>query len=59
MFLQTVDSESKTEGLDEEMEVEMTEDEEMIKASLENNDSLPPEVLDNIVPQWWLKEPFK
>ena len=44
---------------EEEEPVELTEEEEAIKASLENSDTLAPEFLDHIVPQWWNKEPFK
>ena len=44
---------------EEEEPVELTEEEEAIKASLENSDTLAPEILDHIVPQWWNKEPFK
>ena len=44
---------------EEEEVVELTEEEEAIKATLESTDSLSPEILDNIVPQWWNKEPFK
>ncbi|NXN17390.1 KAD9 kinase, partial [Indicator maculatus] len=40
-------------------EVELTDEEEAIKANLVNNEALPAEVLDNIVPDWWRKEPFR
>ena len=43
----------------EDEEPELTEDEEAIKANLESADPLPPELLDNIMAQWWNKEPFK
>lgn len=43
----------------EEEEPELTEDEEAIKANLESSEALPPELLDNILNQWWTKEPFK
>ncbi|NWR71006.1 KAD9 kinase, partial [Centropus unirufus] len=39
--------------------VELTNEEEAIKANLIENQTLPPEVLDNIVPDWWRKEPFR
>lgn len=39
-------------------EVELTDEEEAIKANLMDSEALPPEVLDNIVPDWWKKEPF-
>ena len=40
-------------------EVELTEEEEAIKANLMDAQPLPPEILDNIVPVWWKKEPFR
>lgn len=40
-------------------EVELTDEEEAIKANLMDNEALPPEVLDNIVLDWWRKEPFR
>lgn len=40
-------------------EVELTEEEEAIKANLMDAQPLPPEILDNIVPFWWKKEPFR
>lgn len=40
-------------------EVELTDEEEAIKANLMDAQPLPPEVLDNIVPDWWRKEPFR
>ncbi|NWX87701.1 KAD9 kinase, partial [Nothoprocta ornata] len=40
-------------------EIELTDEEEAIKANLVENEPLPPEVLDNIVPDWWRKEPFR
>ncbi|KGL84237.1 Adenylate kinase 9, partial [Tinamus guttatus] len=42
-----------------EQEIELTEEEEAIKANLVENEALPPEVLDNIVLDWWTKEPFR
>ena len=44
---------------EEEEEVEYSEEEEAIKQYLENDEPLPPEVLDNIVAQWFTKDPFK
>ncbi|CAH1800209.1 unnamed protein product, partial [Owenia fusiformis] len=44
---------------EEEEEVELTEDEEAIKSNLADEEPLGEEVLNNIVPQWWNKEPFK
>ncbi|KAK7500075.1 hypothetical protein BaRGS_00008622, partial [Batillaria attramentaria] len=55
----TRDKRGGTSTREEEPEVEYTEEEEAIKTSLENNDSLAPEFLENIVAQWWQKEPFK
>ncbi|XP_062488517.1 adenylate kinase 9 [Pezoporus occidentalis] len=40
-------------------EVTLTPEEEAIKANLMDKDPLPPEVLDNIVLDWWKKEPFR
>lgn len=40
-------------------EVELTDEEEAIKANLMDSEALPPEVLDNIVLDWWNKEPFR
>ncbi|XP_075780087.1 adenylate kinase 9 isoform X4 [Pelodiscus sinensis] len=40
-------------------EVELTEEEEIIKANIIDNEALTPEVLDNIVPEWWTKEPIR
>ena len=44
---------------EEEEAIELTEEEEAIKTSLENSDTLSNEILDTIIPQWWNKEPFK
>nr|XP_056712755.1 adenylate kinase 9 [Euleptes europaea] len=43
----------------EQKELQLTDEEEAIKANLVENEPLPPEVLDNIVPEWWTKEPFR
>ncbi|XP_054555070.1 adenylate kinase 9-like isoform X3 [Talpa occidentalis] len=40
-------------------EVQLTEEEEAIKASLMENESLPPEILETILSEWWLKEPIR
>ncbi|XP_071404992.1 adenylate kinase 9 isoform X4 [Pithys albifrons albifrons] len=37
----------------------LTDEEEAIKANLMDSKELPPEVLDNIVLDWWKKEPFR
>ncbi|NWV56154.1 KAD9 kinase, partial [Daphoenositta chrysoptera] len=55
-FSQTM---TKTETEKSKQEVELTEEEEAIKANLVDNMELPPEVLDKIVPDWWKKEPFR
>nr|XP_009932576.1 PREDICTED: adenylate kinase 9 [Opisthocomus hoazin] len=55
-FSQTM---TKTETEKRKQEVALTDEEEAIKANLMDNESLPPEVLDNIVLDWWRKEPFR
>ncbi|KAK2534820.1 Zbtb24 [Columba guinea] len=55
-FSQTI---TETETEKSKKELELTEEEEAIKANLVDNQELPPEVLDNIVPDWWRKEPFR
>ncbi|XP_042667754.1 adenylate kinase 9 [Centrocercus urophasianus] len=50
---------TKTEDDESKQEVELTDEEEAIKANLMDAQPLPPEVLDNIVPDWWRKEPFR
>ncbi|XP_074779446.1 adenylate kinase 9 [Athene noctua] len=55
-FSQTM---TKTETEKSKQEVELTDEEEAIKANLMDNKALSPEVLDNIVPDWWRKEPFR
>ncbi|NWR57989.1 KAD9 kinase, partial [Bucorvus abyssinicus] len=50
---------TKTETEKSKQEVELTDEEEAIKANLMDNQALPPEVLDNIVLDWWKKEPFR
>ncbi|KAM8809905.1 adenylate kinase 9 [Eudromia elegans] len=42
-----------------EQEIQLTDEEEAIKANLVENEALPPEVLDKIVLDWWRKEPFR
>nr|XP_048700778.1 adenylate kinase 9 isoform X2 [Caretta caretta] len=45
---------------DKEMkEVVLTDEEEIIKANIVENEALTPEVLDKIVPEWWTKEPIR
>ncbi|NXP12749.1 KAD9 kinase, partial [Thinocorus orbignyianus] len=55
-FSQTM---TKIETEKSAQEVKLTDEEEAIKANLMDNEALPPEVLDNIVPDWWRKEPFR
>ncbi|XP_053155672.1 adenylate kinase 9 isoform X5 [Hemicordylus capensis] len=43
----------------QDKEMQLTDEEEAIKANLIENEPLPAEVLDNIVPEWWTKEPFR
>ncbi|XP_068016605.1 adenylate kinase 9-like isoform X3 [Melanerpes formicivorus] len=50
---------TETETEKRKQEVELTDEEEAIKANLVDNEELPAEVLDNIVPDWWRKEPFR
>ena len=45
--------------LQEQEEVEYTEEEEAIKNNIESDEALSNDILDNIVPNWWHKEPFK
>ncbi|XP_053879147.1 adenylate kinase 9 isoform X4 [Malaclemys terrapin pileata] len=40
-------------------EVVLTDEEEIIKANIVDNEALTPEVLDKIVPEWWTKEPIR
>ncbi|XP_072102423.1 adenylate kinase 9 isoform X1 [Mobula birostris] len=40
-------------------EVEFTPEEEAIKLFLMEDEPLPPDVLDNLIPKWWNEEPFK
>ncbi|NWV42515.1 KAD9 kinase, partial [Grantiella picta] len=50
---------TKTETEKSKEEVELTDEEEAIKANLMDNKELPPEILDKIVPDWWKSEPFR
>uniref|UniRef100_A0A8C3FGM5 Adenylate kinase 9 n=2 Tax=Chrysemys picta bellii TaxID=8478 RepID=A0A8C3FGM5_CHRPI len=49
-------TETETES---ESEVVLTDEEEIIKANIVDNEALTPEVLDKIVPEWWTKEPIR
>ncbi|NWW94225.1 KAD9 kinase, partial [Rhynochetos jubatus] len=55
-FSQTMTTIESEKG---KQEVELTDEEEAIKANLMDNEALPPEVLDTIVLDWWRKEPFR
>ncbi|NWV03778.1 KAD9 kinase, partial [Ptilonorhynchus violaceus] len=55
-FSQTM---TKTETEKSKLEVELTDEEKAIKANLMDNTELPPEILDNIVLDWWKKDPFR
>ncbi|XP_049754514.1 adenylate kinase 9 isoform X2 [Elephas maximus indicus] len=39
-------------------EIHLTEEEEAIKSNLVDNEPLPPEILEGILSEWWLKEPI-
>uniref|UniRef100_G1MD71 Adenylate kinase 9 n=1 Tax=Ailuropoda melanoleuca TaxID=9646 RepID=G1MD71_AILME len=40
-------------------DVQLTEEEEAIKLNLLENEPLPPEILETILSEWWLKEPIR
>ncbi|XP_030411946.1 adenylate kinase 9 isoform X2 [Gopherus evgoodei] len=40
-------------------EVVLTDEEEIIKANILDNEALTPEILDKIVPEWWTNEPIR
>ncbi|XP_025781736.1 adenylate kinase 9 [Puma concolor] len=40
-------------------EVQFTEEEEAIRLNLMENEPLPPEILETILSEWWLKEPMR
>ncbi|XP_008575652.1 PREDICTED: adenylate kinase 9 [Galeopterus variegatus] len=40
-------------------EVQLTEEEEAIKSNLTENESLPAEILEAILSEWWFKEPIR
>ncbi|XP_062952746.1 adenylate kinase 9 [Cynocephalus volans] len=40
-------------------EVQLTEEEEAIKSNLMENESLPAEILEAILSEWWFKEPIR
>ncbi|XP_063152555.1 adenylate kinase 9 [Candoia aspera] len=43
----------------QEKDTQLTDEEEAIKANILENEPIPIEVLDNIIPDWWMKEPFR
>lgn len=43
----------------EEEDLTMTPEEEAIRAYLADDESLPAEVLEKLLPEWWRQEPFK
>ncbi|XP_072264855.1 adenylate kinase 9 isoform X2 [Pyxicephalus adspersus] len=49
----------KEESKDSKEEVVLTVEEEAIKSYLMDNEPLPIEVLDQVVTEWWTKEPFR
>ncbi|XP_057167132.1 adenylate kinase 9 [Ursus arctos] len=40
-------------------DIQLTEEEEAIKLNLLENEPLPPEILETILSEWWLKEPIR
>ncbi|KAM9316639.1 adenylate kinase 9 [Gastrophryne carolinensis] len=49
----------KEESKDVKEEVVLTVEEEAIKSYLTDHEPLPTEVLDQVVSEWWTKEPFR
>ena len=47
------------EGIEEEAELELTDEEESIRAYLAEGEALPNETLDKILSAWWNEEPFR
>ncbi|XP_064454056.1 adenylate kinase 9 isoform X11 [Mirounga angustirostris] len=56
-----VDEEPEEEEEEEEEppDVQFTEEEEAIRLNLMENEPLPPEILETILSEWWLKEPIR
>lgn len=46
-------------GGEGEQELELTDEEESIRANLADGEALPNETLDKILPAWWNEEPFR
>ena len=44
---------------EEEEKFDLTDEEEAIRANLVNDEPLPVEVLQNIIPDFWRKEPYR
>ncbi|XP_074043428.1 adenylate kinase 9 isoform X2 [Macrotis lagotis] len=40
-------------------DIELTDEEEAIKANIVENETLPPEILNRYLSEWWLKEPMR
>uniref|UniRef100_A0A8C5WHZ4 Adenylate kinase 9 n=1 Tax=Leptobrachium leishanense TaxID=445787 RepID=A0A8C5WHZ4_9ANUR len=49
----------QTDVMKTEEEVVLTEEEEAVRSYLADSEPLPLELLDQIVPEWWTKEPFR
>ena len=47
------------EGIEGEAELELTDEEESIRANLAEGEALPNETLDKVLPAWWNEEPFR
>ncbi|XP_054992699.1 adenylate kinase 9 [Sorex araneus] len=41
------------------VDVQLTEEEEAIKANIMENDPLPPEILEKFLSEWWFQEPIR
>ncbi|XP_044146654.1 adenylate kinase 9 [Bufo gargarizans] len=52
------DENRKENSTEPKEEVVLTEEEEAVKSYLADNEPLPTEVLDQLVVEWWTKEPF-
>ncbi|XP_075059003.1 adenylate kinase 9 isoform X2 [Mixophyes fleayi] len=56
---ENVDESTKEDIVDSKEEVVLTAEEEAVRSYLANNEPLPTEVLDQVVAEWWTKEPFR
>ncbi|XP_069830926.1 adenylate kinase 9 [Dendropsophus ebraccatus] len=52
------DEERKENKIEPKEEVVLSEEEEAVRSYLADNEPLPTEVLDQLVVEWWAKEPF-